>query len=112
MPRRHRKTPVVNSKEQADMARDLEVEFDAIKEDVSALRSDLAALLETVSQRGRTRLRESVEEAGDRLDELASRARDASQQGVDDLSDHIASRPLSSVLLAFGLGTIIGRLLK
>jgi ElaB/YqjD/DUF883 family membrane-anchored ribosome-binding protein len=37
-------------------------------------------------------------------------AKDQGRQALDDLADRIEERPVSSVLIAFGVGVLLGRL--
>jgi ElaB/YqjD/DUF883 family membrane-anchored ribosome-binding protein len=56
-------------------------------------------------------VREQVKSVRGRIDELTGDARAQSRQALDDLTDSIEERPLASVLIAFGVGMLIGRLL-
>ena len=43
-------------------------------------------------------------------DRLTDDAKNQGRQALDDLADHIEERPVSSVLIAFGVGILLGRL--
>jgi len=86
-------------------------EIKALKEDLAGLRKDMQALVKTVSDDARSRGRETVNkaraEAGRYADEALSRGRD----GMAAIESHIEERPFTSVLMAFGIGLVIGKIL-
>jgi ElaB/YqjD/DUF883 family membrane-anchored ribosome-binding protein len=82
-------------------------ELAKVKEELAALRKDLAALTESYKKTAR-----------DEADGLAARARTGAEQvgakareGVSAISEQIEERPLTSALVAFAAGLVIGRLL-
>lgn len=96
----------------------VEEELDALKEDLARLRADigdLAGVLKDLGVERAEHIRSSVEDEvrtrrealRRRLDSTRARGRKA----VDDLEDQIEGHPLSSLLAAFGMGFIIGKLL-
>jgi ElaB/YqjD/DUF883 family membrane-anchored ribosome-binding protein len=91
--------------------RNLESEFDTFKDDLNKLRSDIsnlsAALRDTTSET----VREQVDTIRNRVDQITRDAREHGRQTLDDLTDRIEERPLTSVLIAFGVGVLLGRLL-
>ena len=46
-----------------------------------------------------------------RLDSIAGDAKHHGRQALDDLTDRIEERPLASILIAFGVGLLFGRML-
>lgn len=72
--------------------RSLEKEFDALKADLESLKS-------TLTQKGRKA-----------LDSAVTSATENTQQGIQVLENQIAERPLTSLLVAFAAGVLIGKL--
>jgi ElaB/YqjD/DUF883 family membrane-anchored ribosome-binding protein len=72
--------------------RSLEKEFDALKADLESLKS-------TLTRKG---LRA--------LDSAVTSAAENTQQGIQVLENQIAERPLTSLLVAFAAGVLIGKL--
>jgi ElaB/YqjD/DUF883 family membrane-anchored ribosome-binding protein len=72
--------------------RSLEKEFDA-------LRADLESLKSTLTRKGLKA-----------LDSAVTSATENTQQGIQVLENQIAERPLTSLLVAFAAGVLIGKL--
>lgn len=72
--------------------RSLEQEFDA-------LRSDLDSLKKTVTRKGMRA-----------IDDAVHTAKAGGEQGIATLESHIVERPLTSLLIAFATGVLIGKL--
>jgi len=75
-------------------------EMEQLKSDLASLRKDVAALTEAYKDRGVERARATAEGV-----------RDQASQAAQTVSHQIEDRPYTSVLSAFGIGLIIGRLL-
>ena len=92
-------------------------EVDALKEDVAKLRADLAGLAEALIQAGRqeagTAKDKLEDEARKRLEGLRSAAGDARAFGrsaLESIETQIGEKPLISVLVAFAVGIVFGKL--
>ena len=103
--------------------RNLEEEFDALKAGVDTLRKDISSLVSSfgdsatdeVRTRGR-RARAAVgpvtDRAGEVWDDATNEASRRGREGVAALEQRIEERPFISVLVAFGIGMVIGRLIN
>jgi ElaB/YqjD/DUF883 family membrane-anchored ribosome-binding protein len=98
--------------------RDMSKELDDIRSDLKQLRSDFSAILGSIR-----------EEASDRVDDARSSVKDRIEDGMDFIKDNIEGardyggkmfdqvrgtveeRPITSVLVAFGVGMFLGKLL-
>ena len=91
--------------------RNLEGEFDILKDDLVKLRGDIANLSAALKETTSETVHEQVEAIRARLDGIAGDARVQGRQALDGLADQIEERPLASIMVAFGVGILLGRLL-
>jgi ElaB/YqjD/DUF883 family membrane-anchored ribosome-binding protein len=89
---------------------DIEGEFGAVKDDLAKLRADIANLSATLKSLTAETVHDRIDSLKGRVDGLAHDAKDQGRQALDDLAEHIEKRPVSSVLVAFGVGILLGRL--
>jgi ElaB/YqjD/DUF883 family membrane-anchored ribosome-binding protein len=99
--------------------RDLQKDLDAVKEDLAKLRSDIAELTQKLIDTGRSEVstaRNRVRtEARNLGRELRATLNETGEQGlktVETVEQLLIERPLASLLAAFGLGLLVGRLLQ
>ena len=86
-------------------------DLDTIRDDIDALRKDLARLMEHVKSGAMTNLAGQVEDMSDEARRLYNRALAEGERGADALARHVEERPLTTLLIAFGLGFIGGRII-
>ncbi|WP_374383205.1 hypothetical protein [Dongia sp.] len=79
--------------------RSLEKEFDTLKNDLGTLKDDVSAIARTLADKGSARLSDAVGNGKARV-----------QEGVAALEGEVAARPLTSLLVAFGAGILLGKL--
>lgn len=103
--------------------RSLEEEVDALGVGLDALRKDISSLVDSlgtaatgeVRTRGR-RARAAVWRVSDRVGEVWGEATDAAsrrgREGVVAVEQQIEERPFLSIMLAFGIGLAIGKLIN
>jgi ElaB/YqjD/DUF883 family membrane-anchored ribosome-binding protein len=89
---------------------DVEGEFSAVKDDLAKLRADIANLSGALKDLTSDTVHEQIGSLKGRIDHLTLDAKDRGRQALDDLADRIEERPVSSVLIAFGVGVLLGRL--
>jgi ElaB/YqjD/DUF883 family membrane-anchored ribosome-binding protein len=89
---------------------DVEGEFGAVKDDLAKLRGDIANLSNALKELTSETVHERIDSLRDGIDRLTGDAKLQSREALDDLTDRIEERPLTSVLLAFGVGLLLGRL--
>lgn len=80
---------------------------DDLKADIEKLKSDMSSLMETIGRiadDGRAESRRRVREAGERVV-------GQTEESLHAVETQIAERPFVSILAAFGVGMVIGRLL-
>jgi ElaB/YqjD/DUF883 family membrane-anchored ribosome-binding protein len=84
--------------------RNLEEEFDTLKAGLDTLRKDISSLVSSFG-----------DAATDEVKTRGRRAREASRrgrEGVAAVKQEIEERPFISVLVAFGIGVVIGKLIN
>jgi ElaB/YqjD/DUF883 family membrane-anchored ribosome-binding protein len=85
-------------------------ELDSVKEDLAKLRSDIANLTQALKDVTSETVHEQIGLIRGRIDGIAEDAKSHGRETLDSLTDHIEEKPLASVLIAFGVGILIGRL--
>jgi ElaB/YqjD/DUF883 family membrane-anchored ribosome-binding protein len=107
-------------KEVSPMAeRDLQKDLESVKEDLAKLRSDIAELTQKLIDMGKsevgstrnrieTEARNLVRELRQTLNETGDRGR----KTVESVEQLMTEKPLVSLLAAFGLGLLFGKLLE
>ncbi len=88
----------------------IDADIDTVKNDLSKLRSDIASLKDSFQSFATDRVRSKFNSAQETVDEWTDKARTRSRESLEDLSEEIEERPLTSILLAFGVGVLLGRL--
>jgi ElaB/YqjD/DUF883 family membrane-anchored ribosome-binding protein len=90
---------------------DIEGDFDHVKEDLAKLRADLANLSSSLKDVTSGAVHDQIAQIRTRIDGMTGEARQRSRETLDELAGRIEEKPLSSILIAFGVGLLIGRLL-
>lgn len=89
------------------MATNTEQDISQLKDDMTKLKADLASIASTLKQEAGERARHGY----DRVREAGNHAADYARSGAHAVEHQIEERPLVSVLSAFGIGFVIGKLL-
>ena len=89
---------------------DVEGEYGAVKDDLAKLRSDIANLSAALKELTASTVHDRIDSLKGRIDSLTGDAKQQSRQALDDLAERVEERPVASVLIAFGVGILIGRL--
>jgi ElaB/YqjD/DUF883 family membrane-anchored ribosome-binding protein len=103
--------------------RNLEEELDALKADLDKLRKDISTLVssfgdaatdavETSGRRARAAAGRVTDRAGEVWDNATNEASRRGRAGVAAVEQQIEERPFISVLVAFGIGLVIGNLIN
>jgi ElaB/YqjD/DUF883 family membrane-anchored ribosome-binding protein len=99
--------------------RDLQKDLDAVKEDLSKLRSDIADLTQKLLDMGKSEAgsaRNRIEnEARNLVRELRQTLNETGEHGrktVESVEQLLVEKPFISLLAAFGLGLLFGKLLE
>lgn len=94
-------------------------EMEAVKTDLAQLREDVGSLTQALKDATAARASEVGDDARQRMqaaaDNISARYDDMrvrGEQAVEPMTREIQERPLTSVLTAFGVGFIVGKLLE
>ncbi len=79
--------------------RSLDKEFDVLKNDLGTLKEDVANIAKLLARKGTAQLNDAVDGGKARV-----------QAGVDVLEEQVTARPLTSLLVAFGIGILLGKI--
>jgi ElaB/YqjD/DUF883 family membrane-anchored ribosome-binding protein len=102
--------------------RNLEEEFDALKAGVDTLRKEISSLVgssgdaatdevRTRGRRARAVVGRAADRAGEVWDDATNEASRRGREGGAAVEHQIEQRPFISMLLAFGVGVVIGKLI-
>jgi len=103
--------------------RNLEEEFDTLKASLDTLRKDISSLVSsfgdaatgevrTRRRRARAAVGRATDRAGEVWDDATNEASRRGREGVAAVEQQIEERPFISVLVAFGIGLVIGKLIN
>ena len=106
----------MNSTTRVSPETDTVVDFDAIIRDVAALRQDFANLMSQMKSgavKGANGAAENIlGQLGDRANRLYGSVAAQGERSVKAVSRQVEERPMVSLLVAFGVGFIVSRLLS
>ncbi len=86
-------------------------ELEQLKSDVATLREDMATLVDTIKQAGMEEGREAYERVQARAREAGADVRRRTSEAYGVVGREVEERPLTSILVAFGTGFVVGMLL-
>jgi ElaB/YqjD/DUF883 family membrane-anchored ribosome-binding protein len=91
-------------------------DIDAVIADVAALKKDLAKAIDrfrnTSLDEAVEHVQDLAEQVGDNVTELYKDAAKRGQRGAKALSQKVEDQPLTSLMVAFAAGLVIGRILS
>lgn len=82
-------------------------DIEELKAQVEALRADLAGISDALKNLGG----DAASEGRERIRRAAEQARGKARDTIGALENEIEDRPLTSLLTAFGIGFVLGKLL-
>jgi ElaB/YqjD/DUF883 family membrane-anchored ribosome-binding protein len=103
--------------------RNLEYEFDTLKAGLDTLRKEIGSLassfgdtatdeVKTRGRRARAVVGRAADRAGEVWDDATNEASRRGREGFAAVEQQIEERPFISVLVAFGIGLVIGKLIN
>lgn len=95
-----------------DHAEDLQAQIETVKEDLAKIGATLAELVKSGVREGRSKVEQAADEYRRKGEEQAEAAlKDARAYG-DALEEKIVQNPFAAVLVALGLGFIVGMMTR
>ena len=88
----------------------LDQDYEAIRRDVSQLRSDITALLQSVSASGKASMENAKDEAGEKLKQNADRVTQQAKEIGSRVENQYEEKPFLFMIGAFLIGIILGRI--
>ncbi|MGH7073891.1 MAG: hypothetical protein ACREFD_06785 [Stellaceae bacterium] len=96
----------------ADATSSSEVNIAKLIEDIDMLKRDFAAIAEKSSAQVKSSAKDAANRVGSEAQRFYKSAAETGGRSLDALSDEVKERPLVSVMIAFALGYIGGRLMR
>ena len=97
---------------------DLHTEINKLKDDITKLRGDVGDLLQVLREAGidkfaqsRESFDEELQKGREKVRATMDKARVSGEKALNDLEEGVSEHPLSSLLMAFGLGFIVAKVL-
>ena len=87
-------------------------DLEAVKEDLSRLRTDLRDLLRKLIETGKSETGVTKERVLDEINEAFELTTERGKAAVQSLENKVQENPLISILLAFVIGFIFGKLFE
>ena len=89
-------------------ASELSANLSALREDVGRLSDALAALVRAQAEAASATVKGVVNDAKDQFSQAASSVHDSATSATADLERRIEKNPLTAVLIAAGIGLVVG----
>jgi ElaB/YqjD/DUF883 family membrane-anchored ribosome-binding protein len=93
-------------------AADLAADVEALKKDLSALRNDIRSLNDTLAAELQERVGRATDGVTAAARETLSSAAQAGERGYSAAVHQIEAHPMTSILMAAGIGVLIGSMLR
>jgi ElaB/YqjD/DUF883 family membrane-anchored ribosome-binding protein len=91
---------------------DLSADLAALRADITRLSDTMASLLKSQANTAGAAVRGAVGDARDQLSQAATQAQDSALGAAADLERRIEKNPLTAVLIAAGIGMVLGMMSK
>jgi ElaB/YqjD/DUF883 family membrane-anchored ribosome-binding protein len=91
---------------------DLSADLAALRADITRLSDTMASLLKAQANTAGAAVRGAVGDARDQLSQAATQAQDSALGAAADLERRIEKNPLTAVLIAAGIGMVLGMMSK
>ena len=85
-------------------------ELEALKRDIAQLRADLARLTATLTEDAKSRGRQFRDAASENFEHLAASLKSSGNESIAAIEKRIEAHPITSLLIAAGVGYILGSL--
>ena len=90
----------------------VEQDYEALKKDISQLRSDLGSLIDSAKASGKEGFSKAQSQASERLRESTDKATRKAEEIGGRIEAQYEERPLMFMIAAFVIGIILGRVVR
>jgi ElaB/YqjD/DUF883 family membrane-anchored ribosome-binding protein len=97
----------------------IENDMQSIRDDIAALRADLSAITQDLKSMGKSRaeatkenLSATAQSLKEEITRLFDETRERGKKSVEAVETEIGERPFTSLLISFGAGLILAKLLE
>jgi len=104
-------TAKIDVEPQTDSARDLEADIAALRADIAAITATLGDLAKDTGRTVKREARKTKDQALEAAEDVKDKAIAEFEHYEDELQATIRERPITSVLVAAGIGFVLSRLL-
>ena len=91
-------------------------DVDALKEELSSLRADMASLVEAMKKNADSSSNPTADDSGtSQWNDLKTKIEEARSQGEEitrELDEEVRKHPIASVAIAFGIGYLASKIIK
>jgi ElaB/YqjD/DUF883 family membrane-anchored ribosome-binding protein len=87
----------------------VEADVAALRTDLKQLRADLLALTKSLSEKTKKEATESFEDLKRKSEDLEAKMRKSAHEARTTLEQQVQEKPLGTLLIAFGLGLLLGK---
>ena len=88
------------------------VEMEDLRKDLAALREDVGALVGSLSSSVSERSQAQAERVRAKVADASESVQEGFRSAQDSLNEQVRERPLTGLMLAFGVGMLVGRSLR
>lgn len=92
--------------------KDVRNDLHQLREDLDAIRHDLARLSQASVDVGKEKVHRARERAEEKLEDAYARVRHEGERAFDTVQQTVEERPITSLLTAFGVGMLMGKLMS
>lgn len=90
---------------------DLREEFDVLRKQVNELLTELKSIGQAASERVAEKVQSGTSYYQDKAGQKLHEAYEASNDSLHEVTDRVRSSPMTSLIIAFGIGYILSRML-
>jgi len=94
------------------LEKNTEQDYQAIRNDVNQLRSDIASLLKTAQSSGKENFQQTHEEVVEKLKHSSGKVSQQAHEVSDQIEQKYQEKPLIFMIGAFLIGLLLGRVLN
>lgn len=87
------------------------VDVETLQNDLKTLKADFAKLAGLLGEQAQSSIQDTAQQAKASVQDAAQQAKDKASESAEELQEQIRDNPFASVMIALGVGFILGKLL-